>query len=70
MDKTGLWCDDISFCPSRRCTRRSCPRNKKNIRDRTVPHSFFKEIPPDCPKRNEEKCEVIHNVGSGQNFCG
>lgn len=46
----GLWCDDITFCPEK-CGRESCPRNKKNIRDKTVPHSFSVEIPSDCPKQ-------------------
>jgi len=45
----GLWCDDITFCPEK-CGWRECPRNKVNIRDRTVPHSFSVEIPDDCPK--------------------
>lgn len=48
----GLWCDDITFCPEQ-CGWRSCPRNKQNIRDRTVPHSFSVEIPQDCPKKQE-----------------
>ena len=46
----GLWCDDITFCPEK-CGWKSCPRNKKNIRDKTVPHSFSVEIPNDCPKQ-------------------
>lgn len=44
--------DDISFCPKENCRRTSCPRNMKNIRDHSVPHSFFVETPPDCPKNN------------------
>ena len=48
----GLWCDDISFCP-KVCNRITCPRNSKNIRDRKVPHSFFVDIPDDCPKRRK-----------------
>lgn len=51
-DIDGLWCDDITFCQEE-CGWKSCPRNKKNIRDRTVPHSFSVEIPEDCPKRQE-----------------
>lgn len=46
----GLWCDDITFCPER-CGWMSCPRNKENIRDKTIPHSFSVEIPGDCPKK-------------------
>ena len=50
-DIAGLWCDDITFCPER-CGWKNCPRNKQNIRDKTVPHSFSIEIPADCPKEN------------------
>ena len=46
---SGLWCDDISFCQEE-CGWIDCPRNKRNIRDKTVPHSYFVDIPPDCPK--------------------
>ena len=46
----GLWCDDITFCPEK-CELKSCPRNKENICDRTIPHSFAVEIPDDCPKQ-------------------
>ena len=46
----GLWCDDITFCPEK-CGWKSCPRNKENIRDKTIPHSFSVEIPRDCPKK-------------------
>ena len=45
----GLWCDDITFCPVR-CGWKDCPRNKQNIRDKTIPHSFSVGIPIDCPK--------------------
>lgn len=48
-DVPGLWCDDITFCPEQ-CEWRSCPRNKLNIRDKTVTHSFSVEVPRDCPK--------------------
>ena len=48
----GLWCDDITFCPVR-CGWNDCPRNKQNIRDKTIPHSFFVDIPTDCPKKQE-----------------
>jgi hypothetical protein len=53
----GLWCDDITFCPEQ-CGWISCPRNKRNIRDRTIPHSFSVEIPQDCPK--QQKAETGH----------
>ena len=49
----GLWCDDITFCPVL-CERLDCPRNQKNIRDRTIPHSYSVEIPTDCLKKEEE----------------
>ena len=48
----GLWCDDITFCQET-CERMDCPRNKQNIRDRTIPHSFSVEVPQDCPKMQE-----------------
>ena len=48
-DIDGLWCDDITFCPER-CGWKSCPRNRENIRDKTVPHSYSVEVPKDCPK--------------------
>ena len=48
-DIDGLWCDDITFCPER-CGWKDCPRNKQNIRDKTIPHSFSVEIPQDCPR--------------------
>lgn len=50
----GLWCDDITFCRMH-CEWLCCPRNSKNIRDRTIPHSFSVEIPGDCPKRADKK---------------
>lgn len=28
-----------------------------NIRDRTIPHSYFVEIPPDCPKLEQKKAK-------------
>ena len=46
----GTWCDDITFCQEQ-CDLLSCPRNQKNIWDKTVPHSFSVEIPDDCPKK-------------------
>lgn len=50
MDVPGLWCDDITFCPEK-CRMTSCPRNSKNIRDKSVPHSYSVGIPDDCPKK-------------------
>ena len=49
INTPGLYCDDISFCPHK-CNILKCPRNSINIRDRSVPHSYFVETPPDCPK--------------------
>lgn len=46
----GLWCDDITFCRAR-CEMITCPRNQKNIRDRSVPHSFSVGLPTDCPRK-------------------
>ena len=55
-DIVGLFCDDITFCPEK-CDTRTCPRNKCNIRDYSVPHSFFADNTPpsDCPKKEENK---------------
>lgn len=52
-DIDGLWCDDITFCP-KQCGMKSCPRNSENIRDKSVWHSYFIELPPDCPKQQEK----------------
>lgn len=51
IDIEGLYCDDITFCPGK-CDMRKCPRNKCNIRDNRIPHSFFADNTPpsDCPK--------------------
>lgn len=46
----AMWCDDITFCQEE-CENTGCPRNQKNILDRTIPHSFFVDLPPDCPNR-------------------
>ena len=48
----GMFCDDISFCPNE-CDNTECFRNSKNMRDKTIPHSFFVETPPDCPKEKK-----------------
>ena len=52
-DIDDLWCDDITFCQEE-CGLKSCPRNKRNIRDKTIPHSYSVEIPQDCPKKKGE----------------
>ena len=57
-DIDGLWCDDITFCQED-CYRLDCPRNKRNIRDKTVPHSYSVEIPQDC-LRVEEAVEKLN----------
>ena len=60
---SGMFCDDISFCPDDRCTNTACPRNQKNIRDHTIPHSYFMELPADCPLYKEattdEECPDV-----------
>lgn len=45
--------DDITFCPDDRCSNTGCMRNQKNIRERAYPHSYFMEIPSDCPIKHE-----------------
>lgn len=52
-DVPGLWCDDITFC-SMKCTWTNCPRNQKNIRDKTALHSYCVDVPSDCPKKLSE----------------
>lgn len=54
----GMWCDDISFCPDEKCRDESCPRNMKNIRDKSVPHSFFLSRPDDCPRGGDRRVET------------
>lgn len=46
--------DDITFCQVKDCRRTSCKRNMTNIRDHSIPHSYFVEIPPDCPYRKKQ----------------
>jgi len=53
-DIVGLWCDDITFCPYKGCRRKTCPRNQIHIRDKSIPHSYFVERPPDCPYRKKQ----------------
>ena len=48
----GIWYDDITFCQEE-CDWMDCPRNQKNIMDKTIPHSFSVEIPKDCPKKQK-----------------
>lgn len=59
MSINGLWCDDITFCPMK-CEWHDCPRNQLNIRDRTVPHSYFLTIPDDCP--HMEMIQFVDNT--------
>lgn len=58
-DIEGLWCDDITFCQED-CEDIGCPRNKHNIRDRRFPHSYFVDLPPDCPKKEEQSGRGIN----------
>ena len=58
-DILGLWCDDITFCPNV-CDVLVCPRNKENIRGRTIPHSYSVETPSDCPKSCQDDKEDIN----------
>lgn len=64
-DIDGLWCDDITFCQEE-CDWTNCPRNQKNIRNKTIPHSFSVVIPDDCPKKEykEMKCRIMDDVGN------
>ena len=50
--------DDISFCPHE-CNVTGCFRNKENIVDKTVPHSYFVETPPDCMKESSMTIKAI-----------
>lgn len=53
-----MWNDDITFCMDNKCEITKCPRNMKNIRDKSIPHSYFMDVPPDCLKRTE-KCDNV-----------
>lgn len=44
--------EDNIFC-NKDC-KRKCKRNKNNIIDHAIPHSFFVERPPDCPYRKKQ----------------
>ena len=57
-----MWTDDISFCPIEKCRRKTCPRNQMNIRDRTIPHSYFVERPPDCPYLRKDNNHGIYHT--------
>lgn len=47
-DPSTDWvCDDQTFCPDE-CDLMQCARNKKHIRIKDIPHSFFAETPPNC----------------------
>lgn len=61
----GMWCDDITFCQEE-CSWTNCPRNSKNIRDKTIPHSFSVEIPMDCPKKADKEISsrIMDDVGN------
>lgn len=51
--------EDISFCPID-CKRTKCRRNKSNIKNHDIPHSYFVNRPPECPyakKKNKNKLE-------------
>ena len=61
----GLWCDDITFCP-KECDWTDCPRNSKNIRDKTIPHSYSVEIPKDCLKKLAERLIPIYEQETGR----
>ena len=50
-----MFCDDISFCPNEKCTLKTCKRNQANIRDHTIPHSYFVDTPEDCPRILEKR---------------
>ena len=50
INVNAIWHDDITFCQEE-CDWTDCMRNKKNIRDKTIPHSFSVDVPEDCPKK-------------------
>lgn len=60
-----MWTDDITFCLKKDCKRVKCPRNQANIRDHSIPHSFFVERPPDCPYRKKQD-EFYHVKKKGE----
>ena len=54
----AMFCDDITFCQEQ-CECMSCPRNKENIRDKTIPHSFSVDVPQDCPKNAKSSNDQV-----------
>ena len=66
-----MFCDGISFCPNEKCTLKTCKRNQANIRDHTIPHSYFVDTPEDCPRilEKREKEEEKKRMES-RKFCG
>lgn len=54
-----MYTDDISFCQDKQCEMTDCPRNQKNIRDKSIPHSFFVDLPPDCPKHDKLQKTIL-----------
>ena len=46
--------DDTIYCQRKDCRRKTCKRNQMHIKDKTVPHSFYVERPPDCPYRKKQ----------------
>lgn len=63
QEQEGRWSvliEDITFC-NREC-KRKCRRNKKNIKDFSIPHSFFVERPPDCPYNKKDNNHGIYHT--------
>ena len=52
--------EDITFCANRYCQVKSCPRNMKNIRIFSIPHSYamFRE----CEKWKENGAKWIDEL--------
>lgn len=45
--------EDITWC-ARECPRMSCKINRKHIKEKEIPHSFYVERPPTCPYRKHQ----------------
>lgn len=46
-EKGIIWC-------AQECERMSCKINRKHIKEKEIPHSFYVERPPTCPYRKQQ----------------
>ena len=66
--------DDMTFCQRESCGRKNCKRHPSKIIDRSVPHSFFVNRPPDCPYAMRDtttywfQCERCGGISTGKHW--